>query len=112
MAEIKDVKMLRPNISIHAVSRFKERIADLPTSVIRILIWKTLQDNSRNILVQNWNKKQCPIYRATYKDIEYYIPVIYERIKMNAWPVVPTILLSDMETNFLYEKRNGWIWKL
>ena len=84
-------------VSPHAVDRFRERVANLPTRIIRIVIQAALQDSQQQVSTEMYNHKPCPVYRAKYLDIEYFIPVIHERYKQNAWPVVPTILTSDME---------------
>ena len=95
-------------VSQHAVTRFRERIANLPTKTIRSIIQAALQDNRQTVIIQNWNKRQCPVFRARYRDIEYFIPVVNDS-KEDAWPAVPTILLSEMEIKSLYAKR-GWKW--
>jgi len=96
-------------VSPHAVERFRQRVANLPTRTIRTIIQTALQDNRQQVDVQVYNRRLCPVYRAKYQDIEYLIPVIYPEDKVNAWPVVPTVLLPGMETNKLYE-RKGWRW--
>ena len=100
-------------VAPHAVQRFRERIARLPTKTIRIIIQAALQDNHQQVLVQTWNKRPCPVYRAQYLDKEYLIPVIHQekedKPKGEIWPVVPTILLPGMETN-IFKERRGWNW--
>ncbi len=100
-------------ISSHAVRRFRERVARLPTRTIRTIIQAALQDNYQQVMVQAWNKRPRPVYRAQYMDKEYWIPVIQQdRTEKSAgelWPVVPTILLPGMEAN-IYKERNGWHW--
>jgi len=97
-------------VSPHAVKRFREYIADLPTRTIRTIIQATLQDNKQPVRVQIFNRLPCPIYSARYRDIEYLIPVIHESRKTDAWPVVPTILLPWMKTNPIIYERSGWRW--
>ena len=100
-------------VSDHAVRRFRERIARLPTRTIRTIIQAALQDNRQRVMVQAWNKQPCPIYRAQYLDKEYLIPVIRqdraEKPAGDLWPVVPTILLPGMEVN-IYKEKSGWRW--
>ena len=98
-------------VSPHAVKRFRERVADLPTKTIRIIIQAALQDNRQVVEVQNYNHRQCPVFRAKYLEKVYLIPVIYEERKKNAWPVVPTILLPGMRMNQILYERSGWRWK-
>ncbi len=97
-------------IAPHAVRRFRERVANLPTKTIRAIIMAALQDNRQKVAVQMYNRRPCPIYSAKYRDVEYLIPVIHEVKKKDGWPVVPTILLPGMNTNTIYERR-GWRWK-
>jgi hypothetical protein len=97
-------------VSPHAVQRFRERVADLSTFTIRTIIQAALQDIYQPVIIHRFNKQECPVYRARYRNIEYFIPVLRENIKKDAWPAVPTILTSDMEIeNKLYEK-GGWKW--
>ncbi|MFZ5687860.1 MAG: hypothetical protein ACOY9Y_06670 [Bacillota bacterium] len=97
-------------VSPHAVKRFRERVADLPTKTIRTIIMAALQDNRQQVAVQIYNRRPCPIYRAQYRDVEYLIPVIHEEKKKDSWPVVPTILLPHMDTNPIIYERSGWRW--
>lgn len=97
-------------VSPHAVQRFKERVADLPTRTVRIIIQAALQDNRQVVEIQGYNHSLQPVFRAKYAGVEYLIPVLEETRKKDAWPVVPTILLSGMETYKIYE-RSGWHWK-
>ena len=101
-------------VSIHAVKRFRERIARLPTRTIRTIIQAALQDNRQQVMVQAWNRRSCPVYKAQYRDKEYWIPVLRqdraEKPEGEVWPVVPTILLPEMETN-IYKERSGWRWE-
>lgn len=97
-------------VSPHAVERFRQRVARLPTRTIRTIIQAALQDNRQQVDVQVFNRRLCPVYRARYRDVEYLIPVVYPEGKTDAWPAVPTILLPGMETNKLF-KRRGWRWK-
>lgn len=97
-------------VSPHAVERFRQRVADLPTKTIRIIIQSALQNNKQQVDVQIFNRRLCPVHRARYRDVEYLIPVIHPENKVDAWPVVPTVLTPEMETNKLYEKRGGWHW--
>lgn len=108
------VKFKRPfYVSPHAVKRFRERVARLPTKTIRIIIQAALQDTRQQVMVQYWNKHPCPVYRAQYLDKEFWIPVVYQekqdKPEGEIWPVVPTILLPGMETN-VYKERSGWRW--
>lgn len=97
-------------VSPHAVDQFRERVAaDLPTKTIRTIIMAALQDQRQTVAVQMYNKRPCPVYSAKYLSVEYLIPVIHERKKKDGWPVVPTILLPDMDINKIYERR-GWKW--
>ena len=83
----------------------------MPTKVVRVVIQAALQDTRQAVQVQNYNRRQCPIFRAQYLDKEYLIPVIYEERKKDNWPVVPTILLLGMRTNPILHERSGWRWK-
>lgn len=98
-------------VSPHAVQRFREYIADLPEETIRVIIQATLQDQKQKVMVQIYDHEPSPIYKAKYMDIEYLIPVQRDRKKINAWPVVPTILLSWMRTGRIIGERSGWNWK-
>ena len=97
-------------VSPHAVKRFKERVADLSTRTVRTIIQAALQDNQQIVDVQRFNRQECPIFRAQYRDVSYLIPVLRDQHKIrDAWPVVPTILLPGMVTNKIHE-RKGWQW--
>lgn len=98
-------------VSPHAVQRFKERVADLPTKTIRIIIQAALQDNRQQVGVQIFNHRPCPVFKSRYLDKEYLIPVLPEEKKVNGelWPVVPTVLLPGMETK-IFKERRGWKW--
>lgn len=96
----------------HAVERFRERVADLPTIVIRQIIQAALQDNRQTVGIQTWDKAPCVVYRAQYRDVKYMIVVQRDLRKFkDAWPIVRTILSADMETKIRYERR-GWSWDL
>lgn len=99
-------------VSPHAITKFRERVAILPTKVIRTIIQAALQDNNQQIVVQVFDHKPCPVFKAKYLDIEYLIPVIPKdkRKQENTWPVVPTILLPNMRTGKLISERSGWRW--
>ncbi len=100
-------------VSEHAVRRFRERVADLPTRTIRTIIQAALQDSRQPVMVQVFNHRPCPVYRARYRDIDYLIPVQEDRSgkKGNVWPVVPTILLAeDGLGTIVVGKRQGWKW--
>lgn len=86
-------------VSPHAVDRFKERVADLPTKTVRTLIQAALQDPAQEAVITGYNKGVPArfIYRARYKDKEYRIVVQREMRKQRAWPVVKTVLASEME---------------
>lgn len=97
-------------VTPHAVKQFRKRVARLPTRKIRTIIQAALQDNRQRVFVQNWNKKQCPIYRAKYQSTEFLIPVLpRDKPRGDVWPVVPTILLPNMRTN-VFKERRGWNW--
>lgn len=97
-------------VSPHAVKRFKERVADLSTRTVRAIIQAALQGSQQIVVVQRFNRQECPVFKARYRDVEYLIPVLRDQFKIkDAWPVVPTILLPGMETNTIYERR-GWHW--
>ena len=96
-------------VSPHAVQRFRERVANLPTKTIRTIIMAALQDDKQVVQVQTYNHRPCPIFRAKYRDVAYLIPTLHDRKKQGAWPVVPTILLEGMDTKKTYERR-GWEW--
>jgi hypothetical protein len=98
-------------VSPHAVKRFQERVADLPTKAVRTVIQAALQDTRQMVQVQNYNRRQCPVFRAQYLNKEYLIPVIHEQRKKDSWPVVPTILLPGMAINQVLYERSGWGWK-
>lgn len=85
-------------VSPHAVKRFKQRVANLPTKTVRIIIQAALQDAKQDRIMQMYNHRPCPIYRARYRDVEYLIPVTSERKKKDGWPAVTTILLPGMKT--------------
>lgn len=97
-------------VAPHAVKRFRERVANLPTKTIRTIIMAALQDNRQQVAVQIYNRKPCPIYHAQYLDVKYLIPVIHEEKKKDGWPVVPTILESGMDANPIIYERRGWKW--
>lgn len=96
-------------VSPHAVKRFRERVANLPTLTIRTLVQAALQDSKQAVGVQCFNRQSCPVFRAKYLNVEYLIPVLKEMKKADGWPVVPTILLPGMATNEFAE-RSGWRW--
>ena len=93
----------------HTVSRFRERVVDLPTKTIRMIVQAALQDNKQLVGVQTWDKRPCVVYRSQYRDIKYLIVVQRDTQKNDAWPVVRTILSDGMETKIRYE-RMGWNW--
>lgn len=94
-------------VTPHAVVRFQERVADLPAAQVINLIQAALQDNRQVVGVQIFNKQRRPVFRARYRDKEYFIPLA--RRREGDWPYVPTILLPGMKTYILYE-RSGWRW--
>ncbi|MCK9328183.1 MAG: hypothetical protein M0P69_21985 [Bacteroidales bacterium] len=83
-------------VSPHAVQRFRERVADLPTRTIRVIIQAALQGCRQLVGYQIYDRKKCPVYKARYQGSEYMIPVRIEKRKVNAWEVVPTILSPGM----------------
>ena len=97
-------------ISPHAINRFRERVADLSAKTIITIIQAALQDNQQQVEVQGYNRQLCPVFRAKYLGIEYLIPVMQNKSKKGAWPFVPTVLLPEMKTYTLYERR-GWNWQ-
>lgn len=97
-------------VSPHAVKRFKERVSNLPTRLIRTIIQAALQDNRQVVGVQTWDKNPCMIYKAQFRDTKYMIAVQKDLLKSgDTWPVVRTILAAGMETKIRYE-RSGWKW--
>jgi hypothetical protein len=94
-------------VTPHAVTRFQERVADLPAAKVFNLIQAALQDNRQVVGVQIYNKQRRPVFRARYREVEYLIPIARRRDR--EWPYVPTILLSEMRSYILYE-RSGWRW--
>jgi hypothetical protein len=80
----------------HAVQRFRERVVNLPTRTIRIIIQSALQGCGQLVGYQVYDRQKCPVYKAQYRDKEYLIPVRIEKRKKSAWAVVPTILAPDM----------------
>lgn len=98
-------------VSIHAVNRFRERVADLPTKTIRTIILSQLQDNEQEVHIHIYNHKPCPIYKAKFRDVVYFIPVIHEKKKKDSWPVVPTILLPGMKLYSVIGKKFGFNWE-
>lgn len=88
----------------HAVQRFRERVADLPTRTIRVIIQAALQGCRVLVGYQIYDHQRCPVYRAQYQGTEYLIPVRIEKRKKNAWAVVPTILAPGMR---IYTGRRG-----
>jgi len=95
-------------VTPHAIKKFQERIAHLPTKPIIALIQAAVQDCRQMVGVQIYNKQRSPVFRAKYRDKEYLIPVARRRDR--EWPYIPTILLPGMRTYILYEK-SGWNWK-
>jgi len=94
----------------HAIERFRERVADLPTKTIRQVIQAALQDDKQIVGVQTWDKKPNVVYHAQYQDVKYMIMVQKDLRKFdNTWPIVRTILADGMETKIKYERR-GWKW--
>lgn len=85
-------------VSQHAVRRFRERIADLPTRAIRTIIMAALQ-GYQEAIITGYNKTTPSrfAHKAQYQGIEYYIITQREMYKQDAWPVVKTILLSGMD---------------
>jgi len=83
-------------VSPHAVQRFRERVADLPTRTIRVIIQAALQGCRQLVGYQIYDRQRCPVYKAQFRDKEYLIPVRIEKRKVNAWAVVPTILSPGM----------------
>lgn len=89
-------------ISPHAVKRFRERVADLPTRTIRAIIQAQLQCCRELVAMQVYNRQRCPVCRGRFQGKEFLIPVLRDKHKRDAWPVVPTILLPGM---VIYNKR-------
>ena len=98
-------------ISPHAVNRFRERVADLPAKTIIIIVQAALQDNHQPIIVQVFNHKPTPVFRARYQDIEYLIPVTPKSRHKDGWPEVPTILKPCMRLGKVIGERRGWNWQ-
>lgn len=86
-------------VSPHAVQRFRERVADLPTKTIRTIIQATLQDPKQEVIINGYNKGAPArfVYHARFQNVEYLIIVQREMRKRKAWPVVKTVLLPGME---------------
>lgn len=87
-------------ISYHAVDNFKKRLRcpHLTTLEVRNIILKELQ-NEDFVDWQVYNHKLNPVFKGTYNDTVFYIPIINEINKTNGeiWDVVPTILLKGMK---------------
>lgn len=75
----------------------------MPTRTIRTIIQAQLQGCRELAAMQMYNRRRCPVYRGRYLDKEFLIPVLPERHKRDAWPVVPTILLPGMS---IYNERS------
>lgn len=90
-------------VSPHAVKRFRQRVATLPTRTIRTIIQAQLQGCRELITMQVYNRQRCPVYRGRYQGKEFLIPVLHDRRKKDAWSVVPTILLPGMT---IYDERS------
>ena len=60
-------------VSPHAVARFRERVADLPTRTIRTIIQATLQDSCQPVGINGYYRGQpsSVVYAARYRDVDY-----------------------------------------
>ncbi len=86
-------------ISTHAVIAFKERLncPELTTKEVRDHILSELQKENL-AFYERYNHKIQPVYQGEYNGSVFYIPVHKEVKKLDAWDVVPTILLPGMKT--------------
>lgn len=97
-------------ISPHAIRRFKERIADLPSTQIIVILQAALQNPDHIVGLQTWDKKAWPVYKCRYRNIDYF--VLVHKNPGYEWPFVRTILLSEMDIGNLKKWRGGkWHWK-
>lgn len=90
----------------HAVNRFREVVADLPTRQIRDIIQNGLQD-AKPLATYNYNRVKTSAYKLYYNGIPFLVPVTPETQKKRGevWPVVTTILSADQS---YYPFRNTW----
>ena len=81
-------------VSLHAVSRFRRRIAPLCTRDIRVEIQGQLQSDKQELLgFARWDRQVNPVYLGKFRDVKYLIPTQIDTNKSGElWPVVPTIL--------------------
>ncbi len=94
-------------VAPHAVRRFRERVANLPTREIREIIQAALQGEREPVGLGFYNHRPAKAYEVEYRGVRYVIPVIEERRKADAWPVVPTILGPEMGVNWRPTKKGG-----
>ena len=67
------VKFKQPYyIPPHAVQRFRERVVNLPTRTIRIIIQSALQGCGQLVGYQVYDRQKCPVYKAQYRDKEVF----------------------------------------
>jgi len=95
-------------IAPHAVIRFQERVADVPTRIVRLTIQAALQGYKNLIGYHIYDHQKCLVYKARYQEVEYYIPVMVEKHKTDAWKVVPTILSPKMRIYNKDKKSFAW----
>ncbi len=94
------IKFAQPYfVSPHAVERFQERVSNLPAAKAILVVQAALQVKKEPA----WSFKMrdgrlCWVYSAKYAGISYYIPVAKQKRGHDSkdWPVVTTILGSDM----------------
>lgn len=97
-------------ISLHAVSRFRKRVASLCTKDIRVEIQRQLQPDIRELLgYARWDHQVNPVYMGKFRDKKYLIPTQMDIQKTgDIWPVVPTILSLKSMNNIHWERVNGY----
>ena len=103
-----DFKFRRPFfICPHAVTRFKERVVDIPAAEVITIVQAALQIQRKPAWAFKMrNGKIAKTYSAKYGGVLYYIPVVKQ--EGDNWPIVPTILNSKMGEKSEEERK---LWK-
>ena len=76
------------HITAHAIKRFQEKVANLPSSQVIDVIQEALQEPGLPVELERRDSQLCPTFKCNYKGHIYYVPVCKG---FGDWPAVPTV---------------------
>jgi hypothetical protein len=95
-------------VTPHALQRFKLFIADIDDEQIISWFKLQIQDHSKIIGIQMYDRKPQPIYCLEYNGKAFYIPLRKQHGQL--WPIIPTILRKYPE-NIHHWRGGRWEWR-